>query len=100
MSSTTAVTGLRPAALVADTGYGANADFRRGDDGTIPPAWLIVQWPEGESEPEKYWISNLPAGMPTKDLVRLAQARWRIENDHRGLKISLGMDHFGRLFTG
>ncbi|MFC9245775.1 transposase, partial [Streptomyces sp. NPDC057136] len=23
-------TGLRPAALVADTGYGANADFRRG----------------------------------------------------------------------
>ncbi|MFD8888809.1 transposase [Streptomyces erythrochromogenes] len=24
--------GLRPAALVADTGYGANADFRRGLD--------------------------------------------------------------------
>ncbi|WSR28692.1 transposase [Streptomyces sp. NBC_01205] len=27
-----AATGLRPAVLVADTGYGANADFRRGLD--------------------------------------------------------------------
>ncbi|MEV6049313.1 hypothetical protein AB0L98_38215 [Streptomyces xanthochromogenes] len=95
-----AVTGLRPAALVADTGYGASADFDCGDDGTIPLVWLIVQWPEGESEPEKCWISNLPAAMPAKDLVRLAQARWRIENDRRGLNISLGLDHFGHLFTG
>ncbi|MFJ9646539.1 transposase, partial [Streptomyces sp. NPDC101206] len=43
-------------------------------DGTIPLAWLIAQWPEGESEPVKYWISNLPADLPAKDLVRLAKA--------------------------
>ncbi|WP_405680763.1 transposase [Streptomyces sp. NBC_00868] len=36
-------------------------------DGTIPLVWLIAQWPEGEAEPVKYWISNLPA----TDLIRL-----------------------------
>ncbi|MFI5808166.1 IS701 family transposase [Streptomyces sp. NPDC051561] len=72
-----------------------------GDDGTIPPVWLIAQWPEGGSEPVKYWISNLPADLPPKDLVRLAKACWRIEHDCRELKTALGLDHFeGRSFTG
>ncbi|MFB0631117.1 IS701 family transposase [Streptomyces sp. AB3(2024)] len=69
-------------------------------DGTIPLSWLIVQWPEGESEPAKYWISNLPGEIPAKDLVRLAKSRWRIEQDYRELKTALGLDHFeGRSFT-
>lgn len=67
---------------------------RPSDDGTIPLVWLIAQWPKGESEPVKYWISNLPAGMPAKDLVRLAKARWRIEHDYRELKTALGLNHF------
>ncbi|WP_030724432.1 IS701 family transposase [Streptomyces sp. NRRL F-2580] len=185
--------GLRPAALVADTGYGANADFRHGledrglayvlqvkaemtahgeeaephqpaygglgprplpryrtrplslrdhvlaagrragrtltwrkgskaamsshfvllrvrlagrrpkpaADGTIPLVWLVAQWPEDEADPVKYWISNLPTGIPAKDLVRLAKTRWRIEHDYRELKTALGLDHFeGRSFTG
>ncbi|MFE6667178.1 IS701 family transposase [Streptomyces sp. NPDC057697] len=188
-----ATVGLRPAVLVADTGYGANADFRHGledrglayalqvkgemtahtesavpyqppygglgprplpryrtrpvslrehvvaagrgsavavtwrkgskaamsarfvflrvrlagrrpkpaPDGVIGPRWLIAQWPEGENEPVKYWISNLPADIPTRDLVRLAKLRWRIEHDYRELKTTLGLDHFeGRSFTG
>ncbi|MET9108972.1 transposase [Streptomyces zhihengii] len=33
-------------------------------DGTILLVWLIAQWPEGEAEPVKYWISNLPADIP------------------------------------
>lgn len=70
-------------------------------DGTIPLVWLIAQWPEGEAEPVKYWISNLPADLPAKDLVRLAKARWRIEHDYRELKTALGLDHFeGRSFVG
>ncbi|MFJ9075034.1 IS701 family transposase [Streptomyces sp. NPDC102278] len=70
-------------------------------DGTIPLVWLIAQWPEGQDEPVKYWISNLPAGIPAKDLVRLAKSRWRIEHDYRELKTALGLDHFeGRSFTG
>ncbi|MFJ9854843.1 IS701 family transposase [Streptomyces sp. NPDC101150] len=70
-------------------------------DGTIPLTWLIAQWPEGEEEPVKYWISNLPADLPAKDLVRLAKSRWRIEHDYRELKTALGLDHFeGRCFAG
>ncbi|MFJ1625803.1 IS701 family transposase [Streptomyces sp. NPDC088190] len=188
-----AALGLRPAVLVADTGYGANADFRHGledrglayalqvkgemtahaetaepyeppygglgpgplpryrtrpvslrehvlaagrdrtvavtwrkgskaamsarfvflrvrlagrrpkpaPDGVIPLRWLIAQWPEGEDEPVKYWISNLPADLPARDLVRLAKLRWRVEHDYRELKTTLGLDHFeGRSFTG
>lgn len=71
------------------------------EDGTIPLVWLIAQWPEGEAEPVKYWISNLPANIPAKDLVRLAKSRWRIEHDYRELKTALGLDHFeGRSFAG
>ncbi|MFD5410009.1 IS701 family transposase [Streptomyces nojiriensis] len=70
-------------------------------DGTIPLSWLIAQWPEGHDEPVKYWISNLPADIPAKDLIRLAKSRWRIEHDYRELKTVLGLDHFeGRSFTG
>ncbi len=184
-----ATVGLRPAVLVADTGYGANADFRHGledrglayalqvkgemtahagtaeprtppysrlgprplpryrtrpvslrehvlaagraravtvtwrkgskaamsarfvflrvrlakpaRDGVIALRWLTAQWPEGQDEPVKYWISNLPADIPARDLVRLAKLRWRIEHDYRELKTTLGLDHFeGRSFTG
>ncbi|MFD5734634.1 transposase [Streptomyces sioyaensis] len=70
-------------------------------DGSIPLVWLIAPWPEGEDEPVKYWISNLPATIPAKDLVRLAKSRWRIEHDYREMKTALGLDHFeGRSFTG
>ncbi|MER6391610.1 hypothetical protein ABT236_24490 [Streptomyces sp. NPDC001523] len=55
-------------------------------DGTIPLVWLVAQWPEDEAEPVKYRISNLPTGIPAKDLVRLVKTRWRIEHDYRELK--------------
>ncbi|MFJ5120750.1 IS701 family transposase [Kitasatospora sp. NPDC088548] len=74
---------------------------RPAHDGTIPLTWLIAQWPENEAEPVKYWISNLPADIPAKDLVRLAKSRWRIEHDYRELKTRLGLDHFeGRSYIG
>ena len=22
--------------------------------------WLLIEWPQGEAEPTKYWLSNLP----------------------------------------
>ncbi|MFJ4008762.1 transposase [Streptomyces sp. NPDC090026] len=50
---------------------------------------------------QQYWISNLPADIPAKDLVRLAKVQWRIEHDYRELKTALGLDHFeGHSFTG
>ncbi|MFF3404341.1 transposase [Streptomyces sp. NPDC002659] len=85
------------------TGYVPKAHRRPkpATNGTITATWLIAQWPEGEDEPVTYWISNLPADIPTGDLVRIAKLRWRIEHDYRELKTTLGLDHFeGRSFTG
>jgi hypothetical protein len=27
-----------------------------------PEEWLLIEWPEGEKEPTKYWLSTLPEG--------------------------------------
>lgn len=26
----------------------------------LSPEWLLIEWPEGEAEPTKYWLSTLP----------------------------------------
>ena len=79
----------------------ANRDIPRGPDGTLPECWLIAEWPPGKPEPTDYWLSNLPADTPLRDLVRLAKIRWRIEHDYRELKDGLGLDHFeGRSYIG
>lgn len=64
--------------------------------------WLLIEWPEGESEPTKYWLAQVGPGLPgRRRLVRMAHARWRIEMDYRELKEELGLDHFeGRHWLG
>ena len=67
----------------------------------LPEAWLIAQWPTGEPEPIKYWLSNLPQRTPKRTLIRLAKLRWRIEHDYREIKTGLGLDHYeGRTWQG
>jgi SRSO17 transposase len=79
----------------------ANRDIPRADDGSLPECWLLAEWPPHADEPTDYWLSNLPAGTPVAELVRLAKIRWRIEHDYRELKTGLGLDHFeGRTWTG
>ena len=79
----------------------ANVGLRRAHPEALPLAWLLCQWPEGEAEPVKYWLANLPAEATLFELVRLAKLRWRIELDYRELKDALGLDHFeGRSFRG
>ncbi len=56
----------------------------------LPVGWLICEWPSQASEPTKYWLSNLPADTPLKELVHLGKLRWRIEHDYRELKDALG----------
>jgi SRSO17 transposase len=64
--------------------------------------WLLVEWPQDETEPTKYWLAQLgaqPLGL--RRLVRIAKARWRIEQDYRELKEELGLDHYeGRQWLG
>jgi SRSO17 transposase len=63
--------------------------------------WLLIEWPRGEPEPTKYWLSTMPADTPTAHLVRLAKIRWRIERDYEELKGEFGLDHFeGRGWRG
>ena len=70
-------------------------------DADLPGAWLIAEWPTGEPEPIKYWLSNLPERTPKRTLVRSAKLRWRIEHDYREIKTGLGLDHYeGRTWQG
>jgi SRSO17 transposase len=63
--------------------------------------WLLIEWPHGNAEPTKYWLANLAAATPLKQLVRTAKLRWRIERDFQELKQELGLNHFeGRSWRG
>ena len=63
--------------------------------------WLIAEWPRGESEPTKFWLSTMPPDTPVEQLIRLAKLRWRIERDDEELKGTCGVDHYeGRGWRG
>lgn len=66
-----------------------------------PEEWLLMEWPKGEAEPAKYWLSTLPPDTKLKDLVKLAKHRWIIERDYEELKQELGLNHYeGRGWRG
>jgi SRSO17 transposase len=66
-----------------------------------PEQWLLIEWPEGESEPAKYFLSTLAPDTPLNDLVAMAHRRWRIERDYQDLKQEFGLDHYeGRGWRG
>jgi SRSO17 transposase len=66
-----------------------------------PEEWLIIEWPEGEAEPTKYWLSTLPPDIPFDTLVDAIKLRWRIERDYQELKQEVGLgDYEGRGWRG
>jgi SRSO17 transposase len=63
--------------------------------------WLLIEWPKGEPEPSKYFLSTLPADISRKQLVAAVKIRWRIERDYQELKQEFGLDNFeGRNWRG
>ena len=61
--------------------------------------WLVGE--HRSSGERKYYLSNLPADTPIKDLTGAIKARWICEQAHQQLKEELGLDHFeGRSWTG
>jgi SRSO17 transposase len=63
--------------------------------------WLLIEWPEGEAEPTKYWLSTLPVDISFRRLVDFTKLRWRIERDYQELKQEVGLGHFeGRGWRG
>jgi SRSO17 transposase len=66
-----------------------------------PEEWLLIEWPRGEAQPTKYWLSTLPAEISLTELARTAKHRWIIERDYEELKQELGLGHFeGRGWRG
>lgn len=66
-----------------------------------PEEWLLVEWPEGESEPTKYFLSTAPDWATPEQLVFVAKMRWRIERDYQDLKQDFGLNHYeGRNWRG
>ncbi len=73
----------------------AHRDEPRGEE------WLLIEWPKGEEEPTKYWLSTLPPDISFERFVDLAKLRWRIERDYQELKQELGLGHYeGRGWRG
>lgn len=77
----------------------ANGDGLRANPS--PEQWLMIEWPEGEAEPARFWLSTLPADISPTELVRLTKLRWRIERDYLDLKQECGLGHYeGRGWRG
>jgi SRSO17 transposase len=77
----------------------AHEDWKR----SAPRAeeWLLIEWPAGEAEPSKYFLSTLPPRTSLKRLVRTVKLRWRTERDYQELKQELGLSQYeGRGWRG
>jgi SRSO17 transposase len=62
---------------------------------------LLIEWPQGEAAPTKYWLSNLDKNIAFGRLVDIAKMRWRIERDYQDLKQEIGLGHYeGRGWPG
>lgn len=57
----------------------AHRDYWRSEP--WPEQWLLIEWPEGEAAPTKYWLGTVSAQLKLPDLVSLAKQRWIIERD-------------------
>jgi SRSO17 transposase len=77
----------------------AHRDYHRSTP--RPEEWCLIEWPTGEPEPTKYFLSTLPTTIARRELVGIAKLRWRIERDYQELKQELGLDHYeGRGWRG
>jgi len=75
-----------------------------------PEEWLIAEWPKGEKEPTKFWLSTLPENIDFAQMIDITMMRWRIvpkarfqhdERDYQELKQEVGLGHFeGRSWRG
>ncbi|VTY30031.1 Uncharacterised protein [Xylophilus ampelinus] len=57
-------------------------------------AVALIEWPAGDAEPSKYFLSTLPEDTPINDLVDVAHQRWRIERDYQDLTQDFGLGHY------
>jgi len=66
-----------------------------------PEEWLLIEWPESEAEPVKYFFTTICAESALEHLVFVTKMRWRIERDYQDLKQEFGLGHYeGRGWRG
>lgn len=77
----------------------AHRDYSRRS--VRPEEWLLVERPDGEAAPIRYWLSTMPSEISMEMRVRLAKVRWPIERDYEELRQEIGPDPFeGRRWRG
>ena len=59
-----------------------------------PREWLLIEWPEDEDEPTKFWLSTMPSTIKRAELVAMTKMRWRVERDYQELKQEVGLGHY------
>jgi SRSO17 transposase len=91
--------GLLASRFAAVRARPAHRDERRHEP--RPEEWVLIEWPEGEDAPTKYWLSTLPPETSLAELVSQTKLRWRIERDYQELKQEIGLGHYeGRSWRG
>ena len=66
-----------------------------------PEEWLLIEWPEDEAEPTKYFLTTAPSYATLEQMVFVTKMRWRIERDYQDLKQDFGLSHYeGRNWRG
>jgi SRSO17 transposase len=66
-----------------------------------PQETLLIEWPQGEAAPTKYWLATVDQRTSFRRLVDIAKMRWRIERDYQELKQEIGLGHYeGRGWPG
>jgi SRSO17 transposase len=69
--------------------------------GDWPETWLVVDWPQGKSEPYHCYVAHLKAKPSKARCLRLSRSRFHIEQYFQRDKDDLGLDHFeGRSWRG
>src|ERR1700716_3809427 len=88
------------ASRFAGVGVGeAHRDYGRAEP--RGEEWLLIEWPEADAAPAKYWLATVPQDTPFDRLVDLAKLRWGLERDYQELKQELGLAHYeGRGWRG
>ena len=77
----------------------AHGDAKRNEP--APEEWLLIEWPEGDAEPDHYWLCTLPDDLSLEHMVDQTKLRWRIERDYLELKQEVGLGHYeGRGWRG
>lgn len=73
----------------------------RQADGKPEAAWLVVDWPAGQSEPYHYYLAHFHRAPSKARCLRLSRSRYHIEQYFQRVKDDLGLDHYeGRSWRG